>query len=77
MVSVWCADDVQQAMTDAKAGRRVNKVACENPVADHFHLGNMLGVRGTPTIVLENGEILPGYLPPDELAKRLEQAAGS
>ena len=77
MVSVWCADDAQQAMTDAKAGRRVTKATCENPVADHFHLGSMLGVRGTPTIVLENGELLPGYLPPDELARRLEQAPRS
>lgn len=77
MVSVWCADDIQAAMTDAKAGRRVPKADCENPVANHYRLGSMLGVRGTPTIVLENGEIVPGYLPPDELAKRLEEASRS
>jgi thiol:disulfide interchange protein DsbC len=64
MVSVWCADDAQGAMTDAKAGRRVSKATCENPVAEHYRLGSMLGVRGTPSIVLENGDILPGYLPP-------------
>ncbi len=29
------------------------------------------GVRGTPAIVLPNGEMLPGYLPPQALAMRL------
>jgi len=31
-------------------------------------------VRGTPAIVLETGELLPGYLPPAMLAKHLRGA---
>ena len=30
----------------------------------------MLGVTGTPALILDNGELLPGYVP----AKRLAQA---
>ncbi len=30
------------------------------------------GVHGTPAIVLENGEMLPGYLPPAQLAAHLK-----
>ena len=72
MVSVWCADDQQQAMTDAKARRRVQPAECENPVEQHFELGRVLGVNGTPTMILADGRVVPGYLPPERLIKEIE-----
>ncbi|NIR31192.1 MAG: DsbC family protein [Gammaproteobacteria bacterium] len=74
MVSVWCADDPQQAMTDAKAGRRVPPKRCENPVEAQFELGRRLNIRGTPTLVTEDGTMIPGYLPARELARRMDSA---
>ncbi len=71
-VSVWCADDRNQAMTDAKTGKPVEPRTCDNPVADHYALGGTMGVRGTPAIILEDGEMLPGYVPADRLSKALE-----
>jgi len=41
-------------------------------VAREYQLGEDVGVRGTPAIVLENGEMLPGYLPPAQLAAHLK-----
>ena len=76
MVSVWCAGDQHEAMTDAKAGVPIKTVRCENPVSEHYETGRAIGVRGTPAIVLESGELVPGYLPPQELASRLD-APGS
>ena len=72
MVSVWCADDQQQAMTDAKARRRVTPKSCDNPVQRHFELGQALGVNGTPTMILTDGRVVPGYLPPEKLLGRIE-----
>ena len=77
MVSVWCADDPRAAMTSAKAGRRVDSVTCANKIAEHYRLGEMLGVRGTPTMVLPSGEVVPGYASPDELLKMLTDGVGS
>lgn len=74
MVSVWCADDPQAAMTAAKAGEVLAKKECDNPIQNHFRAGREMGVRGTPAIVLENGELLPGYVPAKELAKRVAAA---
>jgi thiol:disulfide interchange protein DsbC len=37
----------------------------------HYNLGQEIGVNGTPAIVFESGELLPGYLPANELAKRM------
>ncbi len=66
-VSVWCADDQAAAMTLAKAGGTVEEKQCDNPVADQYQLGQEIGVRGTPTMVLDNGKVIPGYLPANEL----------
>lgn len=71
MVSVWCADDQQQAMTTAKGGKRVEPKQCTNPVRKHYELGQAVGVRGTPTMILEDGEVLPGYVPPQQLVQML------
>lgn len=71
-VSVWCAEDRNAAMTKAKAGEAVPQKTCDNPVADHFALGGALGVRGTPAMVLPDGTVVPGYIPPDRLYQALE-----
>ena len=73
MVSVWCARDQHQAMTDAKAGIEIALARCDNPVRDQYEAGKAIGVTGTPAIVLESGELIPGYVPPEELASRLDE----
>ena len=70
-VSVWCADDRNAAMDKAKRMEAIDSKRCDNPVADHLALGEVFGIRGTPAIVLENGEVIPGYVPAERLAARL------
>lgn len=70
-VAVWCADDRPAALTLAKRGETVPGKTCENPVQAQFELGQKLGVRGTPSMILESGEMLPGYVPPTQLAELL------
>ena len=77
LVSVWCDNNQQQAMTDAKAGRDIGKKTCKTPIRKHMVAAEQIGVRGTPTIVLQDGQMLPGYLPADELVKRASAAADS
>jgi len=71
-VNVWCAADQQQAMTSAKAGESVAAKKCDNPITDHYKAGVTSGVSGTPALVLDNGMLMPGYLPPAQLKQRLE-----
>ncbi len=77
LVEVWCAKDPQQAMTDAKAEREIKdgKVCKDNPVIAHFETGQRLGVEGTPALFLENGQMLPGYVPPKRLREILDENA--
>jgi thiol:disulfide interchange protein DsbC len=71
-VSVWCEADRNKALTEAKAGKELPKADCKNPVREEYELGELVGVRGTPAIILEDGEMLPGYIPPQRLAKALD-----
>ncbi len=70
-VAVWCAEDRNEAMTLAKSGQKIEMRDCENPVGSHYTLGQQMGIRGTPALVLEDGEKLPGYVPPDRLNQYL------
>ncbi|MGB5744957.1 MAG: DsbC family protein [Sedimenticolaceae bacterium] len=72
-VSVWCADDRKAAMNQAKAGQPVAPKTCDNPVDEHYALGQAMRLQGTPALVLESGETVPGYVPPDKLRQALDQ----
>ncbi len=77
-VSVWCADDRNSAMTAAKMGKGVEDNKCKNnPVKSHMQMGERLGVRGTPSIVLEDGTFIPGYVPAERLYKVLEMTSAA
>ncbi len=69
IVSAWCAADPNKAITQLKSGMEIPDLSCENPVAAQFDLGKQVGVTGTPAIVLEDGRLLPGYMPAAELAE--------
>lgn len=79
MVSVWCAQDQQSAMDLAKAGGTPKPAECESPVTEQYRLGQAMGVTGTPALLTPDGQLIPGYVPPDDLKLRLERltAAGS
>jgi thiol:disulfide interchange protein DsbC len=70
---VWCSADRQSALTQAKLGKSLSTAVCKaNPVAQHYALGLQLALPGTPGIITESGDLLPGYLPPDDLLEALK-----
>jgi thiol:disulfide interchange protein DsbC len=77
MAAIWCSDDPQQALNEAKIQKKMveprgNIDKCKKQVSSQYQLGRDLGVSGTPAIFLPNGEMVGGYLPPQQLLKRLE-----
>lgn len=70
--SVWCAKDRAAALTAATLGQAVSPESCANAVAAEYELGVALGVHGTPTMILPDGSLSAGYLPPEQLAAKLE-----
>ena len=76
-VSVWCSEDQQKAMDAAKAGDTPESKTCENPIADTYALGQEVGVRGTPNIILDDGSTpRGGYIKAEELLNILGISKG-
>ena len=69
MEAIWCSQDRNAAMNQAKMGADVQAPSCANPVQEHMALGARLGVRGTPAVFTETGEQVGGYLPAAQLAE--------
>jgi len=75
-VSIWCAEDQTLAMDDAKLNNKIVDASCDpNPVASQYQSGQHIGVRGTPTIVVDDGTIIGGYLPAKNLLASLGLAS--
>lgn len=73
--SAWCAKDPQAALDDLKNLRNVKPATCDNPIAEQFRKGGALGVNATPAILLPDGRLRLGYMPPEELLQYIEQGA--
>lgn len=78
-VSVWCASNQQQALTDAKAGQAISSKMCANPIREDFELALKMGVGdyGTPAVCADDGRQLGGYLSSVDLLKRLNEKPAS
>jgi len=73
---VWCANDRPNALTMAKLDREFESASCDaSAIQDHYVIGRDVGLSGTPAIVLDDGTLIGGYMPPDQLKARLEQSA--
>lgn len=74
---VWCAENPQEALTKAKAGQEfATNDKCDKRaiIRQHLKLVSKLQLSGTPALFLEDGTLIPGYVPAKQLVARLEAA---
>lgn len=72
---VWCAADRKEALTLAKLDQEFESKDCDASIVhEHYALGQNVGLRGTPALVLEDGTLISGYVPPEELSQRMAAA---
>lgn len=72
LATAWCSRNRESTLTSLKAGVEMPINDCAgNPIAEHYALGNRLGVRGTPAIVTSDGQLIPGYRPAADIAALL------
>lgn len=71
MEAIWTAKDKVFALDQAENGKLPQELKTPNIVKKHYQLGIKFGVNGTPNIITEDGEVIPGFVEPTELAKML------
>jgi thiol:disulfide interchange protein DsbC len=78
--AIVCERSVQ-LLNDAFAGKELPPAKCETDQIDrNMELGASLGISGTPTLILKNGLVIPGYLEADrliEVVDRVDSKAGN
>ena len=73
---VWCSSDRANALTMAKLDRKFETAKCDaSEVGRQYEMGKDIGLSGTPAIVLDDGTLIGGYVPPDMLRAQLDQHA--
>lgn len=74
MAAIWCADDKGKAMSQVKSGKTISNNKCKHPIDKHMAAVRALSLRGTPAIMLEDGTLIPGYKPLDDLVKQIKES---
>ncbi len=72
MEAIWTSQDPVFALDEAEKGNLPKELKTPNMIKKHYELGVQFGVRGTPSIVTESGELIGGYLEPKKLLQALE-----
>jgi len=73
--SIVCAKSLE-LLELSYADKPVPPPICETDVVDHtLALASELGIRSTPTLVLSDGQMVPGYKKADDLLKLLAPGA--
>ncbi|OTA21761.1 bifunctional protein-disulfide isomerase/oxidoreductase DsbC [Xenorhabdus beddingii] len=74
MQSIWCSATPNKSLNAVFKGEKVSPIKnCKIDIAKQYQLGSQFGVRGTPAIILKDGNVLGGYLPPKDLLAELEK----
>ncbi|MEC9206006.1 MAG: DsbC family protein [Pseudomonadota bacterium] len=75
MISIWCSKDRNKALDNVFNDVSINTdIQCENPINENLRLAQKLSVAGTPTMFTEDGTIIPGYQPANEIINFLNRS---
>jgi thiol:disulfide interchange protein DsbC len=71
---IWCAKDKVKAFEDVMLRNvtLMEKAQCEAPILANEKLMQSLSIKGTPTIVFENGERVTGAMSKEQILEKLK-----
>jgi thiol:disulfide interchange protein DsbC len=76
--AVWCAADKGKVWLDhmTRDASIAGDTKCATPIDKNLAFGKEKRLNGTPTIIFENGDRVPGAMPLAEFEKKLVEASG-
>jgi thiol:disulfide interchange protein DsbC len=76
--AVWCANDRGKMWLDhmTRDAAISGDTKCETPIGKILALGKEKRIQGTPTIIFENGERVPGAMTISDFEKKLAELKG-
>ena len=73
--AIWCSADRGQVWLDhmVKEAPITGDTKCATPIDQNLAFGQSKRIQGTPTIIFENGDRVPGAIPLADLEKKLAE----
>ena len=72
--TILCNKSLEQ-LEQAFAGKSLPEPSCKtDTIENNLKLAQQLGIHGTPTLILPNGQVAPGYKPLDELLTLIKES---
>jgi thiol:disulfide interchange protein DsbC len=73
--AVWCSADRSKVWLDhmVRDAAIVGDTSCATPIEKLLAFGKDRRITGTPTIIFENGERIPGAMPVEDFEKKLAE----
>jgi thiol:disulfide interchange protein DsbC len=74
--AIWCSTDPGKAWIDAMVHDKLpaTQGKCEAPLDKNLAYGQQKRITGTPTLIFEDGERIPGAMSMADLEKRFSEA---
>lgn len=73
--SVWCSDNPASAWKKIINVGEVVEKQCNNPIQRNLSFAEKHGINGTPTMIFENGDVVPGALQAKVIEQLLREAS--
>lgn len=71
---VWCSSNKRQAMEQAMEDKATGSSTCNTSIIERsLEIGKDISVNATPTILLEDGTMIPGYMTADRIFEVIEE----
>lgn len=72
--SIWCSEHKNKTMQDVMLNNAEPAEAhCATPLNDNLKLAQEHNINGTPTLIFESGEMVPGAIPLEAIEQKLQQ----
>lgn len=66
--SIWCSKDRKLALNLANEGKEIAKHECKtDSIETQFNFARKIGINATPSTILSDGSLVPGYMSSEEL----------
>ncbi len=67
--AIWCSKDPKKSIDEVFSGKPAPEKPkdCQHPLIEHQAFLRNIGAQATPIIILENGTVMPGYIPANDL----------
>lgn len=76
--SIWCSSSRASAWRDyLLLGKKPDFKTCDNPISRNLALGETYQIQGTPALIFEDGSIVPGAIPLQQIEARIAAAQTS